>query len=165
MVGGCVTEQTLQLHLWPLSHLTDPPMTSHLEQLPERGVTETCGRCPLRHQGNQLPRGPTTMCLSDGSSCYKSLPVRAIIQSIFQNHCSQQTLPQNSLINWVPFHDALGSWFEEVFQNPRLLSFLPCATLDHSVVSSISGGSRSDLSLHSEIAPDHRSHGVLPGGD
>ena len=42
MVGVCVTEQTLQLHLRPLSHLTDPPMTSHLEQLPERGVMETC---------------------------------------------------------------------------------------------------------------------------
>ena len=42
MVGVCVTEQTLQLHLRPLSHLTDPPMTFHLEQLPERGVMETC---------------------------------------------------------------------------------------------------------------------------
>jgi len=53
---------------------------------------------------------------------------------------------------------------EDVPSSPQFASFSPCATLDCSVLSSIVGGSRSDLSLHSEIAPDHRSHGVLPGG-
>lgn len=93
------------------------------------------------------------------------VPVRTIIQSVFQSHCPQQTLPQNIFINSVPFRDALGFQFEKAFQKSQFASFLPSAVEDHPVVSSILGGPRSDLSLHSETAPDHGSHGVLPGGD
>ena len=78
MVGGCVTEQTLQLYLRPLSHLTDPPMTSHLEQLPERGVMETC-------DGTKMSLG-----------CANTITARLCTASQVYN-------PPNSLSNYYPF--------------------------------------------------------------
>lgn len=150
-----------------LLHKNSPwPPTSSSSGSPasqKRRVRGTRGRCPLRYQASQILM--ISICRPFWWVLLLQVPVRAIIQAVLWGRCPQQALPQNSLINLVLLQDALGFWFEAAFHSPSLLLFYSLPFLDHSVLSSILGGSRSDLSLHSETAPDHGSHGVLPGGD